>query len=194
MSCVGDWLCSKRIKNQSSCNFGCWARAVLSAMIFSKAKLPRCPCLLDPCLMFASVVSYLFHHCYHGCCSGMCCICMHIHEPTNAHTLFTLGSVTFRGVSRVTLLCPLFLQIFNVCFASWWSQSTNKQYRLVGRPVYTFRNEYKYSVSTYRGLPAAPARCCGKEWEMFIGRVTRWLKEAKKGLFKGLVDFGEYVV
>lgn len=162
VSCMGDWLCSERIKNQSSCNFGGWARAVFSVMIFSKAKLPCCSCLLDPCLMLASVVPYLFHYCYHGCCSGTCCICVHIHEPTDAHTLFTLGIVTFTGVSWVALLCPLFRQIFNVCFASWWSQSTNKQYRLVGRPVYTFRNEYKYSVFTYRGIPAAPARCCGK--------------------------------
>lgn len=54
-----------------------------------------------------------------------------------------------------------------------------------------FRNEYKYSVSTllYRGIPAAPARCCGekrsvKKQETFMGKGGEVAKGSRKRAFQ----------
>lgn len=112
----------------------------------------------------------------------------------NAHILFTydLEGSRLEGSHGSLLFLSTLPPDLQCVFASWWSQSTNKQYRLVGRPVYTFRNEYKYSVSTllYRGLPAAPAHCCGgkkrtvNKWEMFVGKEVA--KGSRKRAFQKL--------
>lgn len=114
MSCMGDWLCSERIKYQSSCNFGCWARAVFLAVIVSKAKLPCCPYLLDhvglcSLLSFTIVIMAAVQ-------ARVAFVCT-LTDRQMPHILFTyaLGGVAFMRFLWVSFLRHLFLKIFYVC-------------------------------------------------------------------------------